>query len=372
MDEFRPGLSVDVAARPVADQVRQRVIDAGYDVASFLSAGEDSPLRTFAAQTRGGYTGKWMLNLWGGVAACVGAWMIVRNLRFYRRVKRDRVRMLDGAELAQFEALCQRYRIKPPPVYYVDRLNGACLVGVTRPFIALPLDVPKEHISLVLAHELCHRRAHDPFWSLVRNLCCAIHWFNPLVWLAAYLSKVDCEMACDDRVTAKLQDIDRLAYANAIVSTSDRGGNAPWLHATDATLTGKHLRQRITAIIRCVRGNRWAVAAGSLAAAAVLLVSFATSESEPLPTVSDIPSVSWTAAAAPLENGDQAIACARRFLESPFIGENTAAYAFTASQSGRAMARGGPYLAGRAAHCAALFPGRLPAGIRRHTGPFRP
>ena len=66
----------------------------------------------------------------------------------------------------------------------------------------------------------------------------------------------------------------------------------------------------------------------------MLLVSFATSESEPLPTVSDIPAVSWTASAAPLENGDQAIACARRFLESPFIGENTAVYAFTASQSG--------------------------------------
>lgn len=334
MDEFRPGLSVDVAARPVADQVRQRVIDAGYDVASLLSAGESSPLRTFAAQTRGGYTGKWVLILWIGVAVGVGAWMIAHNLRFLKRVKHDRVRLLDGGELAQFEALCQRYRIAPPPVYYVDRLSRACLVGIMRPFIALPLDVPKEHISLVLAHELCHRRTHDPFWSLVRNLCCALHWFNPLVWLAAHLSKVDCEMACDDRVTAKLQDIDRLAYANAIVSTAGRGGNAPWLHATGATLTGKHLRQRITAIIRCVRGSRWAVAIGSLAAAAVLLVSFATSESEPLPTVRDIPAVSWTAAAAPLENGDEAIACARRFLESPFIGEDTAAYAFTASRSG--------------------------------------
>ena len=41
----------------------------------------------------------------------------------------------------------------------------------------------------------------------------AVHWFNPLVWLGARLSRVDGEMACDDRVTAKLQDIDRLAYA---------------------------------------------------------------------------------------------------------------------------------------------------------------
>lgn len=139
----------------------------------------------------------------------------------------------------------------------------------------------------MLAHELCHRRAHDPFWSIVRNCCVALHWFNPLVWLGARLSRVDAEMACDDRVTAKLQDIDRLAYANSIVSASGRSGNAACVHATGTTLTGRHLRQRVTAVIRCVRGNRWAIALGSLAAAAVLLVSFATSESEPLPTVAN-------------------------------------------------------------------------------------
>ena len=56
-------------------------------------------------------------------------------------------------------------------------------------------------------------------------------------------------MACDDRVTAKLQDIDRLAYANSIVSASDRGGNAACVHATGTTLTGRHLRQRVTALV---------------------------------------------------------------------------------------------------------------------------
>ena len=229
------------------------------------------------------------------------------------------------------EALCRRYRVKPVPVYFVDRIPSACLIGVLHPFIAVPLDTSPEQLSLVLAHELCHRRAHDPLWSIVRNCCVAVHWFNPLVWVGARLSRVDGEMACDDRVTAKLQDIDRLAYANSIVSASDRGGNAACVHATGTTLTGRHLRQRVTAVIRCVRGNRWAIALGSLAAAAVLLVSFATSESEPLPTVANVPEVAWTASAAPLEDGDAAIACAKRFFESAFIHENTDRYAFTAA-----------------------------------------
>ena len=36
MDEFRPGLSIDTGARPVADQVRQRVIDAVYEASQLL------------------------------------------------------------------------------------------------------------------------------------------------------------------------------------------------------------------------------------------------------------------------------------------------------------------------------------------------
>ena len=291
MDEFRPGFSVDVAARPVADQVRQRVIDASYSASTLLDGVEGGALEALAQHTSSGVAGKWILLGWLCVALALGGGMAWRNARFRARVQRDRVRALEGDEQTMLESLCRRYRVKPVPVYFVDHLPSACLIGVVHPFIAVPLDTSPEHLSLVLAHELCHRRAHDPFWSIVRNCCVALHWFNPLVWLGARLSRVDAEMACDDRVTAKLQDIDRLAYANSIVSASGRSGNAACVHATGTTLTGRHLRQRVTAVIRCVRGNRWAIALGSLAAAAVLLVSFATSESEPLPTVANVPEV---------------------------------------------------------------------------------
>ena len=255
MDEFRPGFSVDVAARPVADQVRQRVIDASYSASSLLDGAEGGALEALAQHTSSGEAGKWILLGWLCVALILGGVMAWHNVRFRARVQRDRVRTLEGDEQAMLEALCQRYRVKPVPVYFVDRIPSACLVGVVHPFIAVPLDTAPEHLSLVLAHELCHRRAHDPLWSIVRNCCVALHWFNPLVWLGARLSRVDGEMACDDRVTARLQDIDRLAYANSIVSASGHGGNAPCVHATGTTLTGRHLRKRVTAVIRCVRGK---------------------------------------------------------------------------------------------------------------------
>ena len=103
------------------------------------------------------------------------------------------------------------------------------------------------------------------------------------------------------------------------------------MHATGTTLTGRHLRKRVTRRDPLRAGEPLGHRLGSFAAAAVLLVSFATSESEPLPTVAEVPEVSWTASASPLEDGDAAIACAKRFFESAFVLEDTDRYAFTAA-----------------------------------------
>ena len=336
MDEFRPGFSVDVAARPVADQIRQRVIDASLSVSSLVGSSDAGPLHTLAVHTSGGKSGQWALLVWAVAAAGVLAWLLWRMERFARRARFHRVRALEGEELELLKELCQRYRVKPLPVYYVDRLPAASVVGVLHPFIALPLHTPREHLPLLLAHQLCHRRVHDPLWGVVRCLCCAIHWFNPLIWVASWLSWRDSEMACDDRVTARLPDMDRLAYANAIVSAGERSGDAVVsAEAVGASFTDKHIRQRVTSVIRCVRGSRWGIALGSLAAAAVLVISFATGESEPLPTIAGVPKVEWAATAVPLESDMEAIACARRFMESAFVGEDTSRLSFTVYSNAR-------------------------------------
>lgn len=330
MDEFRPGFSVDQAARPVADQVRQRMIDAGYSLSAVLPGNSGASAADFARNLHFGLSGRWFLIAWGVVALLVGAWMLSRRSAFARRVRRNRVRPLEGDEQQILLDLCRRYKVKPIPVYFVDRLPAGCLCGVWEPFIGLPLDTPREHLTLLLAHQLCHYRARDSFWGVVRCLCTAVHWFNPMVWMAAWLSYRDGEMACDDRVTAKLHDLDRLAYANVIVSAGERERASNMEVAMGASFTDQHIRQRVTAIIRCVRGSRWGIALGSLCAAAVLVFSFATGESEPLPSVSAIPAVSWAASAVPIETDMDAIACARRFLESEFISQDTSRYAFTA------------------------------------------
>ena len=56
-------------------------------------------------------------------------------------------------------------------------------------------------------------------WCLcaLRLLLLAMYWFDPFVWLAARLSKIDCELACDDLALRDLQDSARIAYGRAFL-----------------------------------------------------------------------------------------------------------------------------------------------------------
>ena len=84
--------------------------------------------------------------------------MAWRNACFRARVQRDRVRTLEGGEQAMREALCRRYRVKPVPVYFVDRIPSACLIGVLHPFIAVPLDTSPEQPSVRPAYKGLDRK----------------------------------------------------------------------------------------------------------------------------------------------------------------------------------------------------------------------
>jgi beta-lactamase regulating signal transducer with metallopeptidase domain len=75
--------------------------------------------------------------------------------------------------------------------------------GIARPVVLLPMEAagwPAELKRDVLLHELAHVQRHDYLNQLVSRLACAVHWFNPLVWMAARRLRAEREQACDDHV----------------------------------------------------------------------------------------------------------------------------------------------------------------------------
>lgn len=283
MSQLRPARSVDPVIRPVAEQVRVRVTDAALNAAYALNRDEgdvrQSPLYQAGKGLENGELGRYILALYGLGAAGVAAWMVGRNRRFFKRVRRDRVEALTGEKRQQYMELCRQRRVKPLPVWLVDPLPGACLIGAVHPYIALPLSMPSDQVLPALTHEVCHYKARDEWWNVVRDLCCILHWFNPLVWAAAFCSRQDGELACDDRVTARLDAPQKLAYAQALVrAASPRAASSFGVLATGMTMKGKHLKQRVRGILADRRVRTGALVTFAVLATAALMIAFATSE----------------------------------------------------------------------------------------------
>jgi len=102
-------------------------------------------------------------------------------------------------------------------VYLADRIASPFVLGLFRAKIYLPSSMPKEQREFVLLHEKTHIRRWDPLWRALSFLALALHWFNPLVWLAFRLSGTDMEMSCDEAVMEKMSQDVRGDYAACLL-----------------------------------------------------------------------------------------------------------------------------------------------------------
>ena len=169
--------------------------------------------------------------------AVMALWFLAANLRFARKLRRTHVPLDD---------VVSKY-----PVYLCDDIPSPCLFGLFRPAIYVTSAAAKneDRLRFVIAHEETHARHLDPLWSLVRSVCLAVWWFNPLVWLAAYCSKADCELACDEGVLARLGETERVPYGETLLALVPvRRGGDPMLAATTMTAGKRQMKDRIQRI----------------------------------------------------------------------------------------------------------------------------
>ena len=146
--------------------------------------------------------------LCGSIAA--GCWFVIVNVRFHHMLMRSR-KQIAGSE--------------KPMIYQVKGLSSPCLFGVIHPAIYMKEEtsLQDEQLLMILQHEICHYQHKDHIWSVMRSLCIAVWWWNPLVWAAAVASKRDCEMACDEGTLETIGWEKKFLYAKTLVdAVSDK------------------------------------------------------------------------------------------------------------------------------------------------------
>ena len=196
-----------------------------------------SPKRTWTAE-------EILRGVWLAGAGGMALWLLAGNLRFARRLRRGRV-PLPG----------QRN------VYTAAFLSSPCLYGLFPPAIYLtPQAAEDEEVRrYVLRHEKTHRRHGDHIWAVLRGIVLALHWYNPLVWAAAILSRRDGELACDEAVLQGADDRQRAAYGRVLirlVTEKPRPGDILCC-ATTMSAGASALKERIAMIARKPR-TLWA------------------------------------------------------------------------------------------------------------------
>lgn len=199
-----------------------------------------------AAETQKAVRGGSVLDLktvltvvWAVGAAGVLLWFFGCNLAFGRALRKD------ATLFAPASPGC-------PAIYVSRAIASPCLFGFLRPAIYLTPesaadDALRRHC---IAHEQTHYRHGDHIWALLRGICLALHWFNPLAWWSAHLARTDAELCCDEDAIRLLGEGERADYGRTLIRMTCRTRIDPLSAATTMSGRGSQLKERIRAIAK--------------------------------------------------------------------------------------------------------------------------
>ncbi len=164
------------------------------------------------------------------------------------------------------------------PVYVAEGLISPCLVGLFRPAIYLTPEVLADETARrhVLAHEYTHFRHGDHIWAVLRSLCLIKHWYNPLVWAVASLSRRDGELACDEGAVAALGEAQRADYGRTLVALVTQRTRPDDMLRCATTMTGgaSAVKERVAALVERQRTSAAAAVAAGLVLVCVVFFVF--------------------------------------------------------------------------------------------------
>ena len=174
----------------------------------------------------------WIIGMMGALLIIAGS-----NIYFVNIVKKSR---------KMTEILQNRQSL---PVYTSENVPIPCMFGLIKPAIYIRNRDLEDEVALsyIIKHENTHYRHRDHIWAFIRGLCLIFHWYNPLVWIAAYCSKQDAELFCDESVIRPFSANEAEEYGKVLIGLSVQNMDYRTVLSCATTLSsGKNnLKERI-------------------------------------------------------------------------------------------------------------------------------
>ena len=157
-------------------------------------------------------------------------------------------------------------------IYESEFVDSPFVFGVVKPNIYLPMHMDEGTAAYVIAHECAHLARRDHWWKVLGYLVLALHWFNPLVWVAYILFCRDIELACDEKVVRGLDGAARADYSQALLSCA-----APKraVAACPLAFGEGNIKMRVKSALHYRKPAFW-VAAAAVLAVVIVAVCFLT------------------------------------------------------------------------------------------------
>lgn len=141
-------------------------------------------------------------------------------------------------------------------VFEADNLKTPFLFGAISPKIYLPTGLGEDETRYILLHEINHVKRKDHLVKVFAFVILAVHWFNPLVWIAFILMSTDMELSCDQRVLATAEGNIKKPYANTLLTLAAKGNV---LRAGPLAFGEGNMKDRIKNVLNHKKPSLWII-----------------------------------------------------------------------------------------------------------------
>lgn len=291
-----PGLTLALAStRETPEKMVQTVVVRGVPEPVYRAGASAAESRPPEGNPDGVSMHGWLALVWSVGTGTIVLFGLVAYVRLWKRIYKLRVadHPRCAAELERCARMAGLSRV--PRLLTTHALDNPAAVGIWRPAVLMPAGLAEEldaaALRHVLLHEVGHIRRRDLWLNWISALVVAMHWFNPLAWLAARKLREDRETGCDAMVLEILQEGPK-AYGETLLALGTRATAHPSPRLVAGILGGADLlRQRVRDLTRIGKRKRaaaWGAMLGTLSGAAALAVA-AAEPPTPAPTKPSAP-----------------------------------------------------------------------------------